>query len=212
MLNKHDVDYGIYLVTDRKILGRRGLVQSIIEAAQGGATVVQLREKELLTGEFYSVAKRVKEVTDELGIPLIINDRLDIALAVDAAGLHIGQEDMPAKIARKLLGPHKILGVSASSVEEAVLAQQEGADYVGAGAVFATGTKEDISFIGLEGLRKIKQSVAVPVVAIGGISEENLKAVFENGADGAACVSGILGASDIKKAVEKLKNIKRSVK
>ncbi len=212
MLNKQDVDYGIYLITDRKILCGRELIQAIVEAVRGGVTVVQLREKELLTGEFYCVAKKVKEVTDELGIPLIINDRLDIALAVDAVGLHIGQEDMPAKIARKLLGLHKILGVSAATVEEAVLAQQEGADYVGAGAVFATGTKEDIRFIGLEGLRKIKHSIDIPVVAIGGINEGNLKAVFENGADGAACVSGILGCNDIKKAVEKLKNIKRSVK
>lgn len=199
------VDYSLYLVTDRHILGKRELGLSIELAIQGGVTLVQLREKSVSTREFLQLAVRVKEITSHYGIPLLINDRLDIALAVDADGLHVGQDDLPLLNARELLGPRKIIGVSVSNLAEARLAQQQGADYLGVGAVFSTSTKTDAPEVSLEQLAIIKQEVSIPVVAIGGINEANLKQVLAAGVDGVAVVSAILADQDIRSAAKKLR-------
>jgi len=194
------IDYTLYLVTDRNILAGRDLLKSIEEAIDGGATLVQLREKDVSTLEFLNIALKVKAITDKHNIPLIINDRLDIALAADAAGLHIGQEDLPLKIARKLLGYTKIIGVSTSNVNEAIEAENGGADYIGVGAMFPTDTKKDADSVTLEELHRIKNSISIPVVAIGGINKSNIKSVINAGADGAAVISAVLGEKDIKSA------------
>lgn len=198
------IDYTLYLVTDRNILAGRDLLKSIEEAIDGGATLVQLREKDVSTLEFLNIALKVKDITDKHNIPLIINDRLDIALAADAAGLHIGQNDMPIKIARKFLGNTKIIGVSTSNVKEAIEAEKDGADYVGVGAMFPTNSKTDADSVSLEELQKIKSSINIPVVAIGGINKSNIKSVIKAGADGAAVISAVLGEKDIKSACRSL--------
>ena len=199
---KGKVNYKLYLVTDRDVLAGRDLFKSVEDAILGGATVIQLREKDVSTLKFYNIALEMKKVTDKYNIPLIINDRLDIALAADAAGLHIGQDDMPLKTARKILGNEKIIGVSVSNAEEALKAQNDGADYVGAGAVFPTSTKKDAYSVTLKELKRIKGSIKIPVVAIGGINKDNIKSVMQAGADGAAIISAILREKDIKSACE----------
>ena len=203
------VDYSLYLVTDRKMLRGGDLGQSIELAIQGGVTLVQLREKSVSTREFLELAQRVKEITAFYQIPLIINDRLDIALAIDADGLHIGQDDLPVLKARELLGKRKIIGVSASTLAEALLAQQQGADYLGVGAVFSTSTKTDASKVSLQQLEIIKKSVTIPVVAIGGINETNLKQVLATGIDGVSVVSAILAKKDILEAAKQLRELIR---
>jgi thiamine-phosphate pyrophosphorylase len=204
---KVKVDYSLYLVTDRTVLGDRDLVQSIEQAIQGGVSLVQLREKSVSTREFFQLAIKVKELSARCRIPLIINDRLDIALAVDADGLHVGQDDLPLFKARELLGAHKIIGVSAGTIEEALLAQRQGADYIGVGAVFSTATKPDASEVSLEQLEQIKKSVTIPVVAIGGINETNLKQVLTAGIDGVSVVSAILAKPDILEAAKQLRKL-----
>jgi len=202
------VDYRLYLVTDRMILGTRDFFQSIEEALKGGVTLVQLREKEISSAQFYHLAVKMKELTHAYHVPFIINDRLDIALAVDADGLHIGQDDLPLPVARKLLGPDKILGYSVSTIEEARYGEQNGADYLGAGTVFWTGSKSDIGEpIGLEGLQQIHKAVSIPVVAIGGIGAANLPAVKSTGIDGVSLISAILGQADIETASRNLINL-----
>lgn len=202
------VDYSLYLVTDRKMLRERDLGQSIELAIQGGVTLVQLREKSVSTREFLELAIRVKEITSRYRIPLIINDRLDIALAVDADGLHVGQDDLPMLKARELF-PNKIIGVSASTLAEALLAQQQGADYLGVGAIFSTSTKTDAPEVSLEQLELIKKSVTIPVVAIGGINETNLEQVLATGIDGVSVVSAILAKEDILMAAKRLRELIR---
>ncbi|HBW34322.1 thiamine phosphate synthase [Desulfosporosinus sp. BICA1-9] len=208
-MSKVKVDYTLYLVTDRKLLGERDLAQSIELAIQGGVTLVQLREKSLSTKDFLQLAIEVKAITSRYQIPLIINDRLDIALAVDAEGLHVGQEDLPMLKARELFGPNKIIGVSASTLEEAILAQQQGADYLGVGAVFSTSTKTDAPEVSLGQLELIKRTVKIPVVAIGGINLTNLKHVMDTGIDGVSVVSAILAVEDILMASKQLKELIR---
>jgi thiamine-phosphate pyrophosphorylase len=203
-MNSITPDYSLYLVTDRDVLGERQLVNAIEAAINGGVTLLQLREKNLSTLAFYEEAIKVKSLTDKFNIPLIINDRLDIALACNADGLHIGQDDMPLGIARNFLGHEKIIGVSVSCVEEALLAEKNGADYIGVGAIFPTLTKNDTEKVTLHTLKEIKKAVKIPVVAIGGISEHNLAQVLETGIDGISVVSAILGKDDIKTAAEKL--------
>ena len=200
------VDYSLYLVTDRKILGDRDLAQSIELAIQGGVTMVQLREKSVSTREFLHLALKVKAITSQYQIPLIINDRLDIALAVDADGLHVGQDDLPMLKARELLGSRKIIGVSASTLAEALLAQQQGADYLGVGAIFNTATKTDAPEVSLQQLEIIKKSVSIPVVAIGGINETNLTQVLATGIDGVSVVSAILAKEDLQRAALQLRS------
>ena len=180
MIRKNS-DLTLYLVTDRRWLGEKTLWDSVEEAILGGVTLVQLREKKISSKEYLELAQRVKEVTDRHDIPLIINDRIDIALAIDADGVHLGPEDLPVPIARKLLGDGKIIGSSAASVDEALLFQAQGADYLGVGAVFPTATKRGTEKVGLEDLRGIKSAVHIPVVAIGGIKAENAKPVMETG-------------------------------
>ncbi len=197
--------YGLYLVTDRNILGQRDFYQAVEAALSGGVTLVQLREKETPGCDFYQTAAALKKLTARYNVPLLINDRLDIALAVDADGVHIGQQDLPLPVARKLLGPQKIIGYSVSNLAEALYGEKHGADYLGAGPVYTTTTKEvSIQPLGVEGLRAIKQAVSVPVVGIGGINQENVCEVKKSGADGIAVVSAILGSSDPKKASREL--------
>jgi thiamine-phosphate pyrophosphorylase len=201
---KNKVNYKLYLVTDRDLLKNTDICTAVEQAIQGGVTLVQLREKELSSLEFYNTALKVKKVTDKYNIPLIINDRLDIALAVDAAGVHVGQSDIPAAIARKLIGSGKILGVSTATVEESIEAEKNGADYVGVGAIFPTSTKLDARAVTVEMLKSIKESIKIPVVAIGGISENNVQSLRAADIDGVAVVSAILGKQDIKEASENL--------
>lgn len=206
---KHNltIDYSLYLVTDQKLLNGKHLLKSIEDAIAGGVTIVQLREKELCTRDFFDLAVQVKAVTDKYQVPLIINDRLDIALAVNAAGLHIGQDDLPVTIVRKIMGPAKFLGTSVANVEEAITAQFEGADYLGVGAIFPTGTKLDAQLVTLETLQQIKNQVTIPVVAIGGINQNNAKIVMNEKIDGIAVVSAILAEQDCMKAAQNLHNL-----
>jgi thiamine-phosphate pyrophosphorylase len=201
---KHNMDFTLYLVTDRRWLGEKTLWDGVEEAIRGGATLVQLREKEISSKEYFELAQRVKEVTDRHGIPLIINDRIDIALAIDADGVHLGPEDLPVPIARRLLGDGKIIGSSAASVDEALLFQAQGADYLGVGAVFPTATKRGTEKVSLDDLRGIKAAVHIPVVAIGGIKAENAQPVMETGVDGVAVVSAIMDQTNIREAARQL--------
>ncbi|NSW89713.1 MAG: thiamine phosphate synthase [Firmicutes bacterium] len=198
-------DYTLYLVTERHLLRNISIEKAVEQAILGGVTIVQLREKDVSTLEFYNIALKVKGITDKYNIPLIINDRLDIALAVDAAGLHVGQTDMPAKVARTLLGRDKILGVSATTLNEALQAEEDGADYIGVGAVFVTDTKKDAKYVGIQQLKNITGRVSIPVVAIGGINEDNAGMLEGTGIKGIAVVSAIMGKENVKKASEDLK-------
>lgn len=201
---KPAIDYSIYLVTDEACLHGRPLLKCVEEALAAGVTLVQYRAKAADGGVLYAEACRLKELCDKYNVPLIINDRLDIALAVGAAGVHLGQDDLPCAVARRLLGEDFIIGVSAHNPAEAVQAVSEGADYLGCGAVFGTATKHDVAKLGLENLRAIRKAVAVPMVGIGGITADNYAEVLATGADGAAIVSGILAQDDIGAVVKKL--------
>lgn len=201
---KPAIDYSIYLVTDEACLHGRPLLGCVEEALAAGVTLVQYRAKAADGGVLYAEACRLKELCDKYDVPLIINDRLDIALAVGAAGVHLGQDDLPCAVARRLLGEDFIIGVSAHNPAEAVQAVSEGADYLGCGAVFGTATKHDVAKLGLENLRAIRKAVAVPMVGIGGITADNYAEVLATGADGAAIVSGILAQDDIGAIVKKL--------
>jgi thiamine-phosphate diphosphorylase len=203
-MKRFNINYKLYLVTDRKALGDKDLYSSVEAAISGGVTLVQLREKAISTLGFYKEALRLKEITSKHHIPLIINDRLDIALAADADGLHIGQEDMPIKVARRLLGKDKIIGVSASTVELALRAEKEGADYIGVGAVFPTSTKRDAQDVSISEVKRIKEAVKIPVVAIGGVNEGNAALLKDTGIDGISVISAILGKKDVKAAAERL--------
>lgn len=198
------IDYSIYLVTDEACLHGRPLLKCVEEALAAGVTLVQYRAKAADGGVLYAEACKLKELCDKYSVPLIINDRLDIALAVGAAGVHLGQDDLPCAVARRLLGEDYIIGVSAHNPAEAVKAVSEGADYLGCGAVFGTATKHDVAKLGLENLRAIRKAVAVPMVGIGGITADNYAEVLATGADGAAIVSGILAQDDIGAVVKKL--------
>lgn len=202
------VDYSVYLVTDRVILGSRDLLKAVEDAIIGGASLIQLREKDISSRDFYNLAVKMKELVNSHGVPLIINDRLDIALAVNADGLHIGQDDMPLKIARQILGPEKIIGYSVSSQEEALFGEKNGADYLGAGPVYVTGSKADAGLpIGLTSLKAIKERVSIPVVAIGGVGISNISEVKQTGVDGVSVISAILGSQDITEAARGIANL-----
>ncbi len=194
----------LYLVTDRRWLGRRSLEEDVEEALLGGATLVQIREKEISSRAYLELARKVKAVTDRYGVPLIVNDRIDIAMAVDAGGVHVGPDDLPVSVARRLLGPDKIVGASASSLEEALALQAQGADYLGVGAVFPTATKQVTEKVDLETLARIKAAVRIPVAAIGGIDAGNAPEVMKTGVDGVAVVSAILNRPDIREATRDL--------
>lgn len=204
---KPDFDLSLYLVTDRDLMSTTTLEQAVEQAIEGGVTLVQLREKDASSLDFYHTALGVKRLTDAKGIPLIINDRVDIALAVNAAGVHVGQEDLPAKTVRAILGEEKLLGVSVSTVEEALQAERDGADYLGVGAMFATGTKTDAQLVSMEELRKIRSAVSIPIVVIGGINAKTIPLFRGSGIDGVAVVSAIVAAKDIAAAARSLKDL-----
>ncbi|MHB1462101.1 MAG: thiamine phosphate synthase [Armatimonadota bacterium] len=204
---KPNLDYSLYLVTDRDLMSTPTLEQAVEQAIEGGCSVVQLREKTASSREFYDMAVRIKGITDRYGVPLIINDRVDIALAVDAAGVHIGQSDLPACIVRRIIGDQKILGVSASSLSEALKAQQDGADYLGIGAMFATDTKSDAELVSLQELKAIRSALPLPIVVIGGINQRTISLFSGTGIDGVAVVSALISADDIAEAARNLKRL-----
>lgn len=200
-------DYSLYLVTDRMLMSTKTLGEAVEQAVIGGCTMVQLREKEISSLDFYVLASEMKKITDRYGIPLIINDRIDIAMAVGAAGVHIGQKDIPADIARKLISKDMLLGVSTASVAEAVNAAKAGADYLGVGAMFPTRTKPDAGFVSMEELGRIRKAVDIPIVVIGGISKENAMLFQPMGIDGLAVVSAVIAQPDIRKSAADLKSL-----
>ncbi|MDQ0223374.1 thiamine phosphate synthase [Streptococcus moroccensis] len=195
----------LYLVTARYEEEDRDFLKKIEVACQSGVTLVQLREKEATTAAFYALAVKVKAITDQYNIPLIINDRVDICLAVDAAGVHIGDQELPVAVVRQLIGPDKWLGVSAKTVQRALQAEKEGADYLGVGAIFPTQTKVVTQATSIETLKAIVDAISIPVVAIGGIDETKLETFSGTGIAGVAVVSRIMKATDIPAIVETFK-------
>jgi thiamine-phosphate pyrophosphorylase len=198
----------LYLCTDRVLSLGRPITEAVEAAIAGGVTMVQLREKNASTGEFYRIALEVQALTRRHHVPLVINDRLDIALAVGAEGLHIGQSDLPLPAARRLAGTGLFIGISVSTVEEALRAQEQGADYLGVGAVYPTGSKADAGeAIGLSGLEEIRAAAHIPVVGIGGVNAMNAADVKNTGVAGIAVISGILSQPDIQAAARELRTI-----
>lgn len=204
---KAQPDYSIYLVTDDGCLQGRALIDCVREALEGGVTLVQYRAKTASSAEMYAEALQLKALCDSFKVPLIINDRLDIAMAVGAAGVHLGQDDLPCAAARKILGEDYIIGVSAHNPAEAKAALQSGADYLGCGAVFGTATKADVQKLGTDGLAAICKAKGLPVVGIGGVTADNYREVRAAGADGAAIVSGILAQPDISAMVRAIAKV-----
>lgn len=202
----------LYAVTDRTWVEDTTLMDQVKEASEGGITFLQLREKHLSKEEFIKEAREMKELSKEYKVPFVINDNIEVALAVDADGVHIGQDDMSVEEARKLLGEDKIIGVSAHNVEEAIKAQKGGADYLGVGAVCATSTKKDANVVSKEEIKKICHTVEIPVVAIGGIKKENIKTLEGTDVDGVAVVSAIFAAKDIKKDTKQLRSLVEEMK
>ena len=198
------IDYSLYLVADSSFITLETAEKKVKEAIEGGVTIVQLRAKDISAAEFYNMALKIKMITGYYNVPLIINDRVDIAMAADADGVHTGQEDLPAGEVRKLIGMNKIMGISVSNTAEAERAERESADYLGTGAMFRTDTKLDAKYVSIEELGEIKRKVQIPVVAIGGINSGNAKQLFCAGADGIAVVSAVLGEKNIKEAALKL--------
>ena len=188
----------LYLVTNRYQDSVESFLEKVETACRSGVTIVQLREKNLTTNQYYQLAKKVKEITDAYQVPLIIDDRLDVCLAVDAAGLHIGDDELPVSVARKVLGPEKILGVTAKTVKRALEAETWGADYLGTGAIFPTTTKENAPITLISTLKTICQTVAIPVVAIGGLTSENIDQLIGTGIAGVAVVRDLMQAEDIE--------------
>ena len=188
----------LYLVTNRYQDSLESFLEKVETACRSGVTIVQLREKNLTTNQYYQLAKQVKEITDAYQVPLIIDDRLDVCLAVDAAGLHIGDDELPVSVARKVLGPEKILGVTAKTVKRALEAEEGGADYLGTGAIFPTRTKENAPITLISTLKTICQTVAIPVVAIGGLTSENIDQLAATGIAGVAVVRDLMQAEDIE--------------
>lgn len=204
VLDKRDVDYTLYLCTDRGMMRSPTIEEAVEQAILGGTGVIQLREKDIDARDFYKMAVRLKQITDRYSVPLIINDRVDIALACDAGGVHIGQRDIPAGQVRKMIGPQKLLGVSAATLEEAMQAVEDGADYLGIGAMYATGTKEDAQLVTISELKRIREAVDVPIVVIGGINLDTLDNFKGYGIDGLAVVSAVMAAENVEAAAREL--------
>ncbi|MBW2589616.1 MAG: thiamine phosphate synthase [Deltaproteobacteria bacterium] len=199
------IDYSLYLVTDRSLSRGRATLKIVKASVAGGVTCVQLREKNCSTLEFIKEALSVKKFLKTSNIPLIINDRVDVAQAIEADGVHLGQTDMPLPMAKDILKDSMVIGISVESLEDAIRAEKDGADYIGISPIFATPTKTDTSPpLGLEGLKEISRAVSLPKVAIGGLNKENAGEVILNGADGIAVVSAIVSADDTRKAAEEL--------
>lgn len=204
---KHGIDYSLYLCTDRRLMTSPTIEASVESALRGGTTVIQLREKDCSSREFYELGLRVKKITERYHAPLIINDRVDIALAVGAAGVHVGQGDLPCKVVREIVGLDMIVGVSAATLEEAVRAEEDGADYLGVGAMYATATKTDTRPVSMEELLKIRAAVKIPIVVIGGINKQTLGNFKGTGVNGLAVVSAIVAQSDPEAAARELLRI-----
>lgn len=198
------MDYSLYVCTDRDIMTTDTLEEAVELAIKGGATIIQLREKDCTSRAFYELALSIKDITDAYEVPLIINDRLDIALAVHADGVHLGQSDIPVQVARNVMGPNCIVGATANTLEKAKEAWQSGADYLGVGDVFGSATKNDTKPVELKELKKICDTVKIPVVAIGGISKKNIHLLKDTGVAGVAVISAVLGQTDITAAAEEL--------
>lgn len=205
MINCSKKELMLYAVTDRHWLGDETLYDQVKKALDGGATFVQLREKKLDREDFLAEALEIQKLCRKYGVPFVINDEVSIAKVIDADGVHVGQSDMEAMDVRKVLGPDKILGVSAQTVEQAITAEKHGADYLGVGAVFATGSKDDADDVSHETLKAICEAVSIPVIAIGGITKDNVSELVGSGICGVAVISAIFGQNDIKKATEELK-------
>lgn len=206
-MNCKKEDMRLYAVTDRSWLGDKKLADQVKECLEGGVTFLQLREKKLDEEAFYEEALEIKKLCKEKGVPFIINDNVDVALRCDADGVHVGQSDMEAQDVRAKLGADKVIGVSARTVEQAVKAEKMGADYLGVGAVFSTSTKLDAREVSWETLKEICETVSIPVVAIGGITADNLSQLAGTGVDGVAVVSAIFAQKDIKAATENLRKL-----
>lgn len=205
------IDYSLYLVTDRNLMSSDTLEQAVKLALEGGCTLVQLREKNCSSLDFYETALKVKKVCGKFNVPLIINDRADIAVAADCDGVHVGQSDVPAAKIRKIIGNDMILGVSASNLQKALEAEKNGADYIGVGAMFSTSTKTDTNSVTAAQLKEIKKNVKIPVVAIGGINKNNISELKGTGIDGIAVVSAVIAQNDIKSAAYELRKLGRSL-
>lgn len=205
-MNCDKKDLLLYAVTDRSWLNGRALKEVVKESLDGGVTFVQIREKHLDQEHFLEEARELKELCKEYHVPFVINDNVDIAIMMDADGVHVGQSDMEAGDVRAKLGPDKIVGVSAQTVEQAVLAEKRGADYLGVGAVFSTGTKLDADDVSYETLKAICETVSIPVVAIGGITKDNLMELKGSGIDGIAVVSAIFAQENIEEATKELRS------
>jgi thiamine-phosphate pyrophosphorylase len=202
------IDYSLYLVTDRGMARGRSTLEIVRAAVNGGTTIVQLREKDCSTREFIEQALAVKDFLKARRVPLIINDRLDVAQAVQADGVHLGQTDMPLESAKGILGDSMIIGISAESLKDAIAAEKGGADYLGVSPIYATPTKTDTAPpLGLAGLREIRKAVRLPLVGIGGLNRENATEVIRSGADGVAVVSAIMAAGDPEAAASALKKV-----
>jgi thiamine-phosphate pyrophosphorylase len=206
MYDRKTVDYSLYLVTDRALSLGRSNLEVIQKAVRGGVTIVQLREKQATTRVFYQEGLQIRDYLKTRNIPLIINDRIDIALALDADGVHLGQDDMPIDVARKILGPQKIIGASVFTSEEAKTAEALGADYLGLSPIFTTETKPElVGQIGIEGIPSLKEAVQTPVVGIGSMSQANAYEAVKAGLDGVAVVSAICSNEDPRAAAEEIK-------
>lgn len=210
-MNCDKKDLLLYGVTDRSWLNGRTLYEQVEDALKGGATFIQLREKNLDADSFLKEAVEIKELCAHYHVPFVINDNVEIAKKIDADGVHVGQYDMEAANARAILGPDKIIGVSAQTVEQAVLAEKNGADYLGVGAVFHTGTKKDANSISHETVKQICETVHIPVIAIGGISQDNVMELQGTGICGIAVVSAIFAEKDITLATKELKTLTRDM-
>jgi thiamine-phosphate pyrophosphorylase len=207
------VDYSVYLVTDRDLARGRTTLEIVAAAIRGGVSCIQVREKTCSTGEFIDEALAIRSLLARHEIPLIINDRVDVALAVKADGIHLGQKDMPCSMARQLIPESMIVGISVESLDDAIAAQKDGADYLGVSPIYPTPTKTDTAqALGLEGLRSIRSEVDLPLVGIGGLNADNAAAVIYNGADGVAVVSAIVAADDPEAATRDLIEIVRLAK
>ena len=205
-LKPKNVNYSLYLVTDRELARSRTTLEIVKAAAKGGVTCVQMREKECSTREFIDQALTIKGFLKNHGIPLIINDRVDVAMAVEADGIHLGQTDMPLDIAKRILSDSMIIGISAESLDDAIQAEKGGADYLGVSPIYNTPTKTDTApALGLKGLRAIREAVNIPLVGIGGLNLENSADVIRNGGDGIAVVSAIVAADDPEAAARNLR-------
>ena len=202
MTMKNKIDYTLYLCTDRDLMSSATIEENVELAIKGGCTVIQLREKNCSSKEFYDLAVSVTKITDKYNVPLIINDRVDIAMAVDAAGVHIGQSDLPADVVRRIIGDDKIIGVSTAKLDEALKAVKDGADYLGVGAMYSTDTKTDARPVTMEELKEIRKNVDIPIVVIGGINMNTLGNFKNMGIEGLAVVSAIVAQPDVEKAAK----------